>query len=140
MDLKLFWQEITIFWIIGFRSIFLLYIFHCHLILIFFSWFLAWRYNINIKQTGPSRWCAGNHRHLMWKCQRNEFRGGHLGFLAASWIYNGYLISLYSIYGNNHLYQFWYFYHKVNDRYTNYHILPFFHSSSIEISIFLELF
>ena len=26
----------------------------------------------------------------------------------------------------NHLYQFWYFYHKVNHRYTDCHILPFF--------------
>ena len=47
-------------------------------------------------------------------------------FWRQSWIDNGYLISLYSIYANNHLYQFWYFYHKVNDRYTNCHILSFF--------------
>jgi len=49
-----------------------------------------------------------------------------LDFWQPSWIDKGYLISLYSIYGNNHFYQFWYFYHKVNDRYTNCHILPFF--------------
>ena len=25
-----------------------------------------------------SRWCADNHRRLMWNCQKTEFRGGHL--------------------------------------------------------------
>ena len=34
-------------------------------------------------------------------------------FWRPSWNDNRYSISLYSIYGNNHLYQFWYFYHKV---------------------------
>ena len=52
-----------------------------------------------------------------------------LDFWRPSWIDNGYLISLYSVYGNNHLYQLWFFYHKVNGRYTNCHILPFFHNA-----------
>ena len=52
-----------------------------------------------------------------------------------SQINNGYLISLYSIYGNYHLYQFWYFYHKENDRYTSCHILPIFQNAD-RISLF----
>ena len=42
-----------------------------------------------------------------------------LDFRLPSWITNGYFLTLYSIHGNDHLYQFWCFYHKVNDRYTN---------------------
>ena len=44
-------------------------------------------------QTRRSRWCAGNHRCLMRKCQKTEFCGGHLGFWRPFWIDNGYLIS-----------------------------------------------
>ena len=52
---------------------------------------------------------------------KTKFRGGPLGnFWRPSWIDNGYVISLYFIYVNNHLYQCWYFYQKVNDRYTNF--------------------
>ena len=53
-------------------------------------------------------------------------------FWRPSLIHNGYLISLYSIYGNNKLYKFCYFYHKVNDRYTNFHILPILHNANRE--------
>ena len=56
------------------------------------------------KETRRSRWCAGNHRHLMWTCQKNEFRGGHLGFLAAildwQWGLDKHVRYI------NHLYQF----------------------------------
>ena len=47
-----------------------------------------------------------------------NFVAAILDFWRASWIDIGNLISLYSIYGYNHLYQFWCFYHKVNDRCT----------------------
>ena len=60
------------------------------------------------------------------KCQKTEFRSGHLGFWRPSWIDNGYLITLYSLYGNDHLYKFWYFYHKLNDRCTNCYIFTIF--------------
>ena len=63
-------------------------------------------------------WC-GNVKIL-------KFMVAILYFWRPSWIDNGYLISLHSIYGNYHLYQFWNVYHKVKDRYTNCHILPFF--------------
>ena len=33
------------------------------------------------RKTRRSRWCAGNHRRLMLKCQKTKYRGGHLGFL-----------------------------------------------------------
>ena len=60
------------------------------------------------------------------KCQKTEFRRGHLGFWAAildwQWVLDQPV--LYVWYDN--LYQFSYFYHKVNDRYTICHILPFF--------------
>ena len=53
-----------------------------------------------------------------------------------SWIFGGHLRltmvfdkPVLYIYGNNYLYQFWYFYHKVNDRYIDCHILPFFHNA-----------
>ena len=58
-----------------------------------------------------------------------NFVAAILDFWRPSWNDNGYLISPYFIYGNNHLYQFWYFYHKVNDRYANCHILPFIHNA-----------
>ena len=82
------------------------------------------------KRTRRSRWCAGNHRHLMSKCQNKlKFVAAILDLWRPYWIDNEYLINLYSIYGNNHLYQFWYFYHKVNDRYTNCHILQIFYNA-----------
>ena len=49
-----------------------------------------------------------------------NFVAAILDFLGSSRIDNGYMISLYAIYGNNHLYQIWYFNHKVNDRYTKF--------------------
>ena len=58
-----------------------------------------------------------------------NFVAAILDFWRPSWIDNGYLISLYSIYGNNHLYQFWYFYHKLNDKNKSCHILPLFHNA-----------
>ena len=76
---------------------------------------------LTLIKTRFSRWCRRR-----WNCKKKiEPRGCHLGFLGPSWIDNGYLISLSPIYGNNHLYQFWYFYPKVNDRYTNCHIYHF---------------
>ena len=57
-------------------------------------------------------------------------RGVHLGFLAAILDWQWSLDKPDSIYyGNNHLCQFWYFYYKVNDRYTKCHILPILHNA-----------
>ena len=39
-----------------------------------------------------------------------------LEFWWATWIDNRYFLTLYSTYANDYLYQFWCFYHKVNDR------------------------
>ena len=55
---------------------------------------------------------------LYWKnCAVVQSVGASMNFVAAildfwrpSWIDNGYFIILYSIHGNDHLYQFWYFY------------------------------
>ena len=56
-------------------------------------------------QTSRSRWCAGNHRGLMLKLQKKlNFLAAILDFWRPSWIYNGYLISLYSICGNKQLF------------------------------------
>ena len=39
------------------------------------------RIQIEIKQ-GDLDDARENHRRLMWKCKKTEFRGGNLGFLA----------------------------------------------------------
>ena len=41
-----------------------------------------------------------------------------LDFWRPSWIDNGYFLTLYSTYANDYLYQFWCFYHKVDDRHV----------------------
>ena len=60
------------------------------------------------------------------KCKKKplNFVAAILDFWRPSWIDNGYFLTLYSIHGNIYLYQFWCFYHKVNDQLTglSYHV------------------
>ena len=68
-----------------------------------------------------------------WNVKKLNFVAAILDYWRSSLIDNMYLISLYTIiYGNNNLYQLCYFYHKVNDRYTNCHILPILHNAERE--------
>ena len=66
----------------------------------------------------------------MWK--KLNFVAAILNFWRPSEVDNGYFLTMYSSYANDHLYQFWCFCHEVNDRCTNwlhyvcrFQLLPF---------------
>ena len=56
---------------------------------------------------------------MLRKCIKTEFRGGHLGFLTVIFDWQRVLLTINSIYVNDHLYQIYCRYHKVNERCTN---------------------
>ena len=50
--------------------------------------FLCQQFSMIINITRRSRWCAGNHRRLMLKCQKLNFVAAILDFWRSSWIDN----------------------------------------------------
>ena len=61
-------------------------------------------------------------KKCLWRPSR--IFGGHLRLTIGTW----YACTLYMV-TNNHLFKFCFFNHKVNNRYTNCHILPFLHNA-----------